>query len=76
MFSIKCDDVLGITGKELEQIKYKFPFFTPYSHPPSFDMIERKEMCRNYRGNIVNEINMLGCVTFATRYGVVVGESV
>ena len=33
-------------------------------------------MCRNYRGNITNEINMLGCLTFATRYGVVVGESV
>ena len=29
-------------------------------------------MCRNYRGNIANEINMLGCITFATRYGVVV----
>ena len=32
-------------------------------------------MRRNYRGNIVNEINMLGCITFATRYGVVVGVS-
>ena len=26
--------------------------------------------------NIANEINMLGCVTFVTRYGAVVGESV
>ena len=33
-------------------------------------------MRRNYRGNIANEINMLGCVTFVTRYGAVVGESV
>ena len=33
-------------------------------------------MRRNYRGNIANEKNMLGCVTFATRYGVVVGVSV
>ena len=32
-------------------------------------------MHRNYRGNIANEINMLGCITFATRYGVVVGVS-
>ena len=32
-------------------------------------------MRRNYRGNIVNEINMLGCITSATRYGVVVGVS-
>ena len=27
------------------------------------------------RGNIANEINMLGCITFATRYGVIVGVS-
>ena len=34
-------------------------------------------MRRNYRGNIANEINMLGCVTFVMRYGAaVVGESV
>ena len=33
-------------------------------------------MRRNYRGNIANEINMLGCITLATRYGVVVGVSV
>ena len=33
-------------------------------------------MRRSYRGNIANEINMFGCVTFATRYGAVVGESV
>ena len=33
-------------------------------------------MCRNYRGNIANEINMLGCITFATRYGFVVGVPV
>ena len=32
-------------------------------------------MRRNYRGNIANEISMLGCITFATRYGVVVGVS-
>ena len=32
-------------------------------------------MHRNYRGNIANEINMLGCVTFVMRYGAVVGES-
>ena len=25
-------------------------------------------MCRNYRGNIANEINMLVCVTIVTRY--------
>ena len=31
-------------------------------------------MRRNYhRGNIANEINMLGCISFATRYGVEVG---
>ena len=33
-------------------------------------------MHRNYRGNIANEIYMLGCVTFVMRYGAVVGESV
>ena len=33
-------------------------------------------MCRNYRGNKENEINMLVCVTFVTRYGMVVEESV
>ena len=33
-------------------------------------------MRRNYRGNIANEINMLGCVTFATRFGAVVERSV
>ena len=32
-------------------------------------------MRKNYRGNIANEINMLGCITFAMRYGVVVGVS-
>ena len=32
-------------------------------------------MRRNYRGNIANEMNVLGCVTFGMRYGVVVGES-
>ena len=78
MFAIKYDDDLGVTGinSKLEQLNYKFPYFTPYYYPPSFDMIERKGMCRNYRGNIVNEINMLGCVTFVTRYGAVVGEPV
>ena len=30
----------------------------------------------NYLGNIANEINMLGCVTFVMKYGAVVGESV
>ena len=50
MFAIKYDNVLGITCNELEQINYKFPYFTPYPHPPSFDMSERKGMCRNYRG--------------------------
>ena len=33
-------------------------------------------MRRNYRGNIANEVNMLGCITFATKYGVKVGVSV
>ena len=33
-------------------------------------------MRRNYRENIANEINMLRSVTFVTRYGAVVGESV
>ena len=32
-------------------------------------------MRRSYRGNIANELNMLGCITFATRYDVVVGVS-
>ena len=51
MFAIKYDDDLEVTGYELEKIHYKFPYFTPYYHPPpSFDMIERKMMCRNYRG--------------------------
>ena len=36
---------------------------------------EREGMRRNYRENIANEINMLGCITFATRYGVLVGVS-
>ena len=33
-------------------------------------------MRKNYRGNIANKIIMLGCVTFATRGGAVVRESV
>ena len=76
MFAIKYDDVLGVTGNELEQIDFKLLYFAPYSHPPSFDMIERKGMCRNYRGKHSERINMLRCVTFVTRYGAVVGESV
>ena len=32
-------------------------------------------MRRNYRGNLANEINMFGCITFATWCGVVVGVS-
>ena len=43
--------------------------------PPRLVRFEREGMRRNYRGNIANEINMLGCITFATRYGVVVGVS-
>ena len=33
-------------------------------------------MRRNYRGNLANEIDMSGRITFAARYGVVVGVSV
>ena len=33
-------------------------------------------MCRNYHGNIANEINMLVCAAFVKRYDAVVGESV
>ena len=33
-------------------------------------------MRRDNRGNMANEINMLECVAFVTRYGAVVGESV
>ena len=43
--------------------------------PPRLVRFEREGIRRNYRGNIANEINMLGCITFATRYGVVVGVS-
>ena len=45
-YSLKYNDVLvlGVTGYELEQINYKFFYFTLYSHPPSFDMA-RKGMC-------------------------------
>ena len=50
MFAIKYDDILGVTGNELEQIHYEFPYFTPCSHLPSFGMTERKGMCRNYWG--------------------------
>ena len=60
----------------LKKINYKFSYFTQYSHPPSFDMTGRKGMCRNNRGNIANEMNLLGCVIFVARYGAVVGESV
>ena len=76
---IKGDDDLG-SGYELEQINYKFPYstpyyhyFTPYPHPPRLVRFEREGMRKNYHGNIANEINMLGCITFVTRYGVVVG---
>ena len=49
--------------------------FTLYSHPPSFDMVARKGMCRNYCvENIANKKCMLGCVTFMTRHGDVVGK--
>ena len=41
--------------------------------PPCLIRFERGGMRKNYRGNIANEINLLGCITFATRYGVVVG---
>ena len=50
MFAIKYDDVLGVTGNELEQINYEFLYFTPYSHPLLFDMLARKGMCTHYRG--------------------------
>ena len=43
--------------------------------PPRLVRFEREGMRKNYRGNIANEINMLGCITFATRYSVVVGVS-
>ena len=43
--------------------------------PPRLVRFEREGMRKNYRGNIANEINMLRCITFATRYGVVVGVS-
>ena len=76
MFAIKYDDDLEVTGNEFEKIDYKFPCCTPCYHPPSFGMIERKGMCRNYRGDIADEKNMLGCVTFVARYGAVVGKLV
>ena len=76
MVAVKYDDNLGVSGNELKQINYEFSYFTPCYHPPSFDMIERKGMCRYYRRNILNKINMLGCVTFKTRCGAVVGESI
>ena len=44
--------------------------------PPRLIRFEREGMRKNYRGNIANEINMLGCIAFATRYGVVVYVSV
>ena len=75
MFVIKYDDVLGVIGNELEKISYKFSHFTPYSHPTSFDMTERKEMCRNYRGNIANAMKLMELVIFVARYGTVVEES-
>ena len=50
MFAIKYDDVLGVTGNELEQISYEFLYFTHYSYPPLFDMLARKGMCTHYRG--------------------------
>ena len=43
--------------------------------PPRLIRFEREGMHNNYRGNIANEIDMLGCITFATRYGVVVRGS-
>ena len=43
---------------------------------PRLILFEREGMCRNYRENIANEIDVLGCITFATRYDVVVGVSV
>ena len=76
MFAIKYDDDLDVTGNELEETNYKLSYFTPYYHSPSIGMIGEKGMGGNYRGNIANEINMLGCVTFVTTYGAVVGESV
>ena len=42
---------------------------------PRLIRFEREGMRKNYRGNIANETNMLGCITFATRHGVVVGVS-
>ena len=43
--------------------------------PSRLIRFEREAMRRNYRGNIANEKNMLGCITFAMRYGLVVGVS-
>ena len=70
------------SGCELEKINYKFPYLhhiiTILHHIPTLPRLirfEREGMRRNYRGNIANEINVLGCITFATRYGVVVGVS-
>ena len=50
MFATKYDNVLGVTGNELEQINNKFLYFTPHSHPPLFAMLARKGICTNYRG--------------------------
>ena len=70
------------SGYDLEQINYNFPYSTPYITIlhymltlPRLIRFEREGMRKNYRGNIANEINMLGCKTFAMRYGVLVGVS-
>ena len=76
MFVIKYHDVLGVAVNELGQISYKCLYFTPYSHPPSFDILSERGCVGTVVRNIANEINMLGCVTLVTRYDAVVGESV
>ena len=43
--------------------------------PPRLIRFEREGMRRNYRGNIANEINILGCITFAKMCGVAIGVS-
>ena len=50
MFTTKYDDVLRVSGNEIEQINYKFHYFTPYSHPLLFDVIAR------YRGWCIETI--------------------
>ena len=68
MFAIKYDDVLVVTGNELEQINYKFCMLHLILTPACSTCLRERGCVQTIAVNIANEINILRCVTFVTNY--------